>query len=604
MGRDSCLREFSDSLEQVVQYPVNLISTDSYPHQLQSYLTRLNDAETKLCCVDGKAKLAFWICEEQGCGEFRYSDYLRDAMSDTPSLGSGFKTSCVSDVDELGKLYKIDTNFNPGIKDPRCCFTFIHARHSRDRLLISRPMMSLLFTYHQVMPAFLDFVLTFGRREHGQELHYGGFRSESRLLDSSTRIPEIGRSGRDFRLCYNLKSVEHSPKQTDWPWSVRQTAIHHTFDIVTGRASWIVVKGDGLMENRVKEATDPSSRAAASQFDTNSRSFASSLNTHLIYIDWAGENWQSYIDFLEDEAQDKTRRVLSADVDRLPKSKVAALPTTPSPKLSQRSWSGLSSLATEKGSQMLSGSSHSWAKLPGKLRQFASTSYYAQRRTQEKVETAGGNDELRFYFADLQRAQYLEEKTNGAILVININLSVISEMKKFYQELLRADESSDEISMNCGDDVERFLRRASSAENDLRLQKSRAESLVRVLADRKNLLFGALEYHNMEASRLSAQSMHAVAQQTQQETVSMRIITLVTLFFLPATFICTLMSTDIIRWDSGDGDPQERTVSTGAIEFFFAITLPLSCCTFSAWWYFNRRLTRAQQAKDAAMCLV
>ncbi|KAL0253079.1 hypothetical protein SLS55_010529 [Diplodia seriata] len=502
MGRDTCLREFSDSLERVGQYPVNLISTDSYPHRLQSYLARLNDAETKLCCEDGKAKLGFWTCEEQGCG---------------------FQSNCVTNVDELGNFYKIDTNFNPGIRDPRCCFTFIHARNSRDRLLISRSMMSLLFTYNQVIPAFLDFVLTFGRREHAQELHYGGFRSESRLLDSSMRIPEMGRSGRNFRLCYNLKSVERSPRQTDWPWSVRQTAIHHTFDIVTGRAAWIVVKGDGLMENRVKEATDPSSRAAASQFDTNSRSFASSLNTHLIYIDWAGENWQSYIDFLEDEAQ---------------------------------------------------------------------------------VESPDGNDELGFCFADLQRAQWLEEKTNGAILVININLSVISEMKKFYQELLRADESSDELSMNCVDDVERFLRRASSAENDLRLQKSRAESLVRVLADRKNLLFGALEYHNMEASRLSAQSMHAVAQQTQQETVSMRIITLVTLFFLPATFICTLMSTDIIRWGSEDGGPPERTVSTGAIEFFFAITLPLSCCTFSAWWYFNRRLTRAQQARDAAMCPV
>ncbi|KAL1649218.1 hypothetical protein SLS58_001793 [Diplodia intermedia] len=309
-------------------------------------------------------------------------------------------------------------------------------------------------------------------------------------------------------LRFDVDWIPHRTDRFRCPVVKRYVPLQHSEAVGLGRASWIVVKGDGLMENRVKEATDPSSRAAASQFDTNSRSFASSLNTHLIYIDWAGENWQSYIDFLEDEAQGKTRRVLSADVDRLPKSKVAALPTMQSPKPSQRSWSGLSSLATEKGSQMLSGSSHSWAKLPGKLRQFASTSYYAQRRTQEKVEAAGGNDELGFCFADLQRAQYLEEKTNGAILVININLSVISEMKKFYQELLRTDESSDEISMSCGDDVERFLRRASSAENDLRLQKSRAESLVRVLADRKNLLFGALEYHNMEASRLSAQNSY------------------------------------------------------------------------------------------------
>jgi Mg2+ and Co2+ transporter CorA len=36
---------------------------------------------------------------------------------------------------------------------------------------------------------------------------------------------------------------------------------------------------------------------------------------------------------------------------------------------------------------------------------------------------------------------------------------------------------------------------------------------------------------------LITEDMHEIAQKTQRETVSMRIITLVTLFFLPATFI-------------------------------------------------------------------
>lgn len=35
----------------------------------------------------------------------------------------------------------------------------------------------------------------------------------------------------------------------------------------------------------------------------------------------------------------------------------------------------------------------------------------------------------------------------------------------------------------------------------------------------------------------SGKEMYEIAQKTQQETVSMRIITLVTLFFLPGTFI-------------------------------------------------------------------
>lgn len=58
-------------------------------------------------------------------------------------------------------------------------------------------------------------------------------------------------------------------------------------------------------------------------------------------------------------------------------------------------------------------------------------------------------------------------------------------------------------------------------------------------------------YRNTEASTILAtkaqqstermefmtKDMHIIAQKTKQETVSMRIITLVTLFFLPGTFI-------------------------------------------------------------------
>ncbi len=40
-----------------------------------------------------------------------------------------------------------------------------------------------------------------------------------------------------------------------------------------------------------------------------------------------------------------------------------------------------------------------------------------------------------------------------------------------------------------------------------------------------------------EVMEVMTRDMHAIARKTKQETVSMRIITLVTLFFLPGTFI-------------------------------------------------------------------
>lgn len=49
---------------------------------------------------------------------------------------------------------------------------------------------------------------------------------------------------------------------------------------------------------------------------------------------------------------------------------------------------------------------------------------------------------------------------------------------------------------------------------------------------------------NME---VMTKDMHIIAQKTKQETVSMRIITLVTLFFLPGTFISVSQRSSQLR---------------------------------------------------------
>ena len=66
---------------------------------------------------------------------------------------------------------------------------------------------------------------------------------------------------------------------------------------------------------------------------------------------------------------------------------------------------------------------------------------------------------------------------------------------------------------------------------------------VRTLADLKQL-YGILDYRNVEASKeltgkahYSADRVEYMTQQMKQEAILMRIITLVTLFFLPGTFV-------------------------------------------------------------------
>jgi hypothetical protein len=97
--------------------------------------------------------------------------------------------------------------------------------------------------------------------------------------------------------------------------------------------------------------------------------------------------------------------------------------------------------------------------------------------------------------------------------------------------------------------------------------------------------------------------MHVIAQKTKVETVSMRIITLVTLFFLPGTFISTLMSTPIVDFDSTKAGFSLRNIGVGALQLYLLISVPLVALTFLAWWvtarWEKRRSKLETQQRDA-----
>jgi hypothetical protein len=126
-----------------------------------------------------------------------------------------------------------------------------------------------------------------------------------------------------------------------------------------------------------------------------------------------------------------------------------------------------------------------------------------------------------------------------------------------------------------------------------------------------------MEVSNLLAERAqeSANSMNDIAQKTKIETVSMRIITLVTLFFLPVTFISvgsavlpltrtrmltiqqTIMSTDIIQFRQSDG---AEVFQSKALVFLLAVSLPLIVVTFVAWYVVYMCLTRTDRHKNDA----
>jgi hypothetical protein len=365
----------------------------------------------------------------------------------------------------------------------------------------------MIFSYHQVMPAALDFIFPFGRQGYAQDFHFSGFRQDTCLaeFERGLRIPELGRSGLGVQLCYSLKSVEASQSQPEWPWSIRQCAIHHSLDLESGRATWIVIKGDQLIKTRFRSAMRSLGWPEKSAFRMVDRCFAATLAFHLILCEWSGESWRWYINFLDEEFQALTRRTLLSMVDR-PSSPITGAPSSPrTPRTSSRVTTGFSSAGKTRVKTSLS------SRMSKKLRVNTNLSNPFSEKTLVQPDHAPRsrfsdfhtlplskppsnspevpNEEVQpeFSFSDLQKINFIEEKANETLLVLKTNINVLTELREHYRFIVDSEYFPQELNSKCKGDVLRFDKRIAVVANDHRMYQSRVETLVRLLDARKNL---------------------------------------------------------------------------------------------------------------------
>lgn len=202
------------------------------------------------------------------------------------------------------------SNFVAIIQYRRCQLTseprYIYAESSRARLRVTRSMLVEVLTFHQVMPDYLEFLFIFGLQSEPRDLGFGSFRQHMSLKPANSKfaVPSLGRTGRNYQLCYNLKGVTckyRNPEdlaQSDY--SIRQAAIYHKFDASNGSSLWIVTKGGLDLNDRFKKLTGKDARPEDKSFGSVEECFKSSLSAHLLFCHWATEDWRGYIKWLEE----------------------------------------------------------------------------------------------------------------------------------------------------------------------------------------------------------------------------------------------------------------------------------------------------------------
>lgn len=171
------------------------------------------------------------------------------------------------------------------------------------------------------MPEYLDFISVFGSQSEPLDLRFSGFREQTTLsqpLYERIAAPNLGRSGRQYQLCYNLKGTtlksEDKMDTSLSEWSIRQAAIHHQFDVVQGTTLWIITKGSLDIQERYKELTGSYGRREDKSFGTVEECFRSSLAAHLLYCHWSTEDWRGYIRWLEQSIEKDVRMSQILDI--------------------------------------------------------------------------------------------------------------------------------------------------------------------------------------------------------------------------------------------------------------------------------------------------
>ena len=364
----------------------------------------------------------------------------------------------------------------------------------------------LALTYLQVMPQFLDFLFAFGKQVHAQDLYCSGFRQLTRLTksDGGLCVPELGWSGRGLQMCYSLKSVERSDLQQDWPWSIRHCAAHHSFDIDAVRSTWIIVKGDQLVERRINSATSDRGPTEFSSFQTIEKAFAAALATHLLLCDWSSENWRWYIKFLEDKLQEMTREAITINSDVPLSCGVEAENFTMQPRqmTSKTRRTGKSSFSIFSRERTQTNESFEFAlekkpsppfrtyTNPDGVKQPLPPGFTMDGSQSPRPETVPYENygQQQFSFRDLQKTQDIEEKANETALVLRLNLNVISQIRRYYQSVITSQDFPESLGQKCTGEMARFGRRIEDVEGDMQLQILRVEALIQLLAQRKTLV--------------------------------------------------------------------------------------------------------------------
>ncbi|KAF4912242.1 hypothetical protein CGCF415_v003773 [Colletotrichum fructicola] len=509
-------------------------------------------------------------------------------------------------------------------KDPIVRHLFLASPDSRSPLNCSVDMFKFACAYHQVDPYFLESLHAFGEQDEPVDLCLSQFRGKNILSansNESRELKKLGRSGRETRVSYLLRSVEFSENEEEGlNWKFRQTANYHSFDLKTGRALWINIKGSELFKERIlqfRHLLNVPPKTELNEGDI-SHHLQVSLATHVIYLSWCDENWRQFINDIEGAVKRIIAPAREALVDdhvgedgleiypKLMRETISRKSTTnskTSPSKTNTMVSGTTVIKSPMLSRMMSATSstlRSWTRtqtdLPTDLEKGPPQGTSADNASSSSLglDPRGMLKDIRF--KHMQSLHHHSEIIQKSMLILELNVGVLKNIGDHYDNLA-ATEFKDMDA--CKAVINEFLREIASISKMLETRSRQLKCLAANLEQGISLYDKALQQRSdqintklAEYAQKNSEQMQIISDKTSRQTTSMHVITVATLFFLPATFVATFFQSGVFLWNEETPEDMQAPFKWQGDNFrlFIKITIPLTIVTIGTWLFVYLRL--------------
>ncbi|KFY38315.1 hypothetical protein V494_04414 [Pseudogymnoascus sp. VKM F-4513 (FW-928)] len=212
---------------------------------------------------------------------------------------------------------------------------------------------------------------------------------------------------------------------------------------------------------------------------------------------------------------------------------------------------------------------------------------------------------------DFQGIQHYEDLASQVAMVLEANSYVLESLCAYYRGLL--DGSEWRVTDLCRGEILSFCSQIDNMIQNVRMEIVRVKTLVQIASSNKALVLQHIQSQATEKMEELTMSMHQVGDLSRKEAIAMRIVTVVTLIYLPATFVSvmlphsflrapTLFSTDIVKYqDQGNGGTKDSlgnayvSFSSMALARWIEVTIPLTILTLALGYYAFKRADKKRK---------